>query len=65
MNEYVITEQEVDILNKNKQQLIDLANILNTAMSAEGKMAKSFIIQIITNINAIKPMIKENKGEKE
>ncbi|MFA5696691.1 MAG: hypothetical protein WC917_04620 [Bacilli bacterium] len=54
---YKITEKEVDILNQNKKQLVDLVNVLNTAMSAEGKMAKSFVIQIAQNLSAIRPIV--------
>jgi hypothetical protein len=63
MNGYTITEQEADVLNKNKQQLVDLVNVLNTAMSAEGKMVKSFIVQIAQNLNTIKPVVKKEEPE--
>jgi len=58
---YTISEQGIDIVNRNIQQLTDLVNILNTAMSAEGKMIKGFLIQIVTNLNAVKPMIKKEE----
>ena len=58
---YVITEKEVDIFNQSKQQLVDLVNILNKAVTAEGIMAKSFIIQVAQNLNNIKPVVKKEE----
>jgi hypothetical protein len=58
---YIMTEQEFMQMAANIQQLVELTNSLNNALSAEGKMVRGFLTQITQNFMAVKPQKKEGE----
>ena len=56
---YTIPVQGYEILMGNFQQLVEITNILKTAMSAEGKMAHPLLLQVAQNMQMASKMMKK------
>ena len=56
---YTITEQEKIQRDANMKQFVEMVNVLSTAMSAEGKLARPILLQLAQSYGMIKPQKRE------